>query len=774
MRSFHGTALAAAALALAAQPAHAQGEPPEPAAQPSAETDAAPADEPQIVVTGYRRLDTPLQDEAVAASSLDEDVFRFSGSTDRIDVLRTVPGVTVLNLGGRSTVVIRGTSTAPDGDPNGAVAASYIGDVALSGLSGSRENVDLSNYDIDRIDVLRGPQGFSFGGGAMAGVVRTVPNAADTSESSGRIAVAGRLVEHGETPGYEIDGFVNVPLVRDTLGLRVTAYANREENPIYSTHYDRQGAPATVEGGRVSLRYEPTDSLTVDMRYVYEQRELMDFTRTDPALGDYVTGERRETSRRKTHLAWVNADWELGFATATYVGSYLAADTRTAYPVYWAAATADGSAIDYHSAIEARNFTQELRLGDADRHAFDWIVGAYYERRKNDDNGNYVFADMSTATTSEFDFDGVDDPALDNFTGGIRTLDEEQKALFGEVAWWFDDEWGLTLGTRYLEHSATSGYLDTIESHPEAQPAMIDTFPETNGWWKKVNLTWAPDGGQLYYLQFAQAERPGGTNYAALDASCPPEYADRVDEYYPGDEMTTFEGGAKVGFGRTAQINASAYYSRWKNAPTYTGALCGNGINYYIDNAGKMDLYGIEVDAQLRISRVLSASMSAAYGIAEIVEIGPDFTGGVPGDRSPGNPDWKVSGSLDYRDGIDPGLTLFGSAGFSYTGGYLNGMSVDWSTFASFVTFPGLDVHVIGQFPSGVDRYNDPGSGDYVLFDARIGLERGEWTGTLFVDNLLGSSKRSLINYLNTTEAGNATYTRVTPRTFGVRVEREF
>ncbi len=110
--------------------------------------------------------------------------------------------------------------------------------------------------------------------------------------------------------------------------------------------------------------------------------------------------------------------------------------------------------------------------------------------------------------------------------------------------------------------------------------------------------------------------------------------------------------------------------------------------------------------------------MSAAYGIAEIVSISSTFTGGVPGDRMPGNPDRKVSGSLDYSDTVRDGLELFAGTGFSYTGHYLNGLSVDWSTFAGFVTFPGLDVHVIGQFPSGVDQYNDPGSGDYLLFDA--------------------------------------------------------
>jgi iron complex outermembrane receptor protein len=768
VRTLTKVSLAALALGIAAQPAMAQDE------ADAAGDDAAAGAETAIVVTGYRLLDTPLQDEAVASSSLDEDVFRYSGSTDRIDVLRTVPGLTVLNLGGRSTVVIRGTSTAPDGDPNGAAAASYIGDVALSGLSGSRENVDLSNYDIERIDVLRGPQGYAYGGGAVSGVVRTIPNAADTSGFSARIAGAGRFVAHGDSPGYEVDGFVNLPLVEDQLALRLTAYANREENPIYSTHYDRQGSPATVQGGRLSLRYEPTPELTIDLRYLFERRKLMDLTRIDATLDGFQTGERAEPSRKNTHLAWLSADWDLGFATATYVGSYLSSREVLAYPVYWAGGTTDGASIDYRTTIPASAITQELRIGDTDRMSFDWTLGAYYERRKSRETGLYTFADSDTPTTTEFDFDGVDDPSLDNFTGGLYSLSEEQKALFGEVAYWFNGEVGITLGTRLADHTATSGYLDTIEALPDEQPVEIDTFPKTSGFWKKLNLTWTPTDDQLYYAQFAQAERPGGTNYAALDPSCPAEYAAKVDDYFAGDKMSTWEAGTKLGLGGIATVNASAYFSRWKNAPVYTGALCDNGINYYIENTGTVELYGFELDAQLRLSRTLSASMSAAYGVAEIVAVDADFSGGVLGDRMPGNPDWKVSGSLDYSDGITSDLDLFAGAGFSYTGHYLNGMSVDWSSFADFVTFPGLDVNVIGQFPSGVNQYNDPGSGDYVLFDARIGLRSGDWTGTLFVDNLFNSQARSLINYLNITEASNATYTRVTPRTVGLRIERRF
>lgn len=729
----------------------------------------------EVVVSGYRLLDTPLQSEAVAGTSLDEDIFRNAASTSRWDVLRTVPGVTVLNLGGKSTVVIRGTSTAPDGDPNGAAAASYIGDVALSGLSGSRENVDLSNYDIERIDVLRGPQGFAFGAGAVSGVVRTVPRPADPHSFGASVAGALRNVDHGQDPGYEVDGFLNMPLVQDVLGLRLTAYTNREENPIWSTRYDRQGSPSTLRGGRMSLRYVPADGLTVDARYLYEHSEPMDITRIATTIGEYSTNDPLEWSRRETHLAWLTANWDLGFATATYVGSQLRASTPAVYPNIWSTSVSEGAQIESRDSADTRNVTQELRLANADRRGFDWTVGAYYERRRMRSEGHYFVSGTDTPTSSEWDSDGVDDPELANVSGSAWNTFEKQKSGFGELTWWLNGQLGLTLGTRYLDRTATTGYAEHLEGLPEEVPTMIGTFPGSGKWWKKADVSWMPHERQLYYVRFGEVTRPGGTNYGALDASCPAEYAARVQEFYAGDRMRTLEAGAKVARadGRLS-VNASTYYSRWKNAPTYTGALCDNGINYYIDNAALIELYGVELDAQLRFNHRLSASVSSAWGLAEIVEVGPSFTGGIPGDRMPGNPEWKVSASLDYRQPFLGTLELFGGAGFSYTGRYNNGLSSDWSTYAEFVTFPGLDVEPVGLLPGGATHYSDPGSGNYILFDARLGLSSGPWKLTLFADNLFGSKARTLVNYLYLTPEGESTITRVTPRTLGMRMEWMF
>lgn len=729
---------------------------------------APPGDE--IVVTGTRANRSPLLDEPVAATSLNESVYRFSASTRRADVLRTVPGVTVLDLGNRSTIVVRGLATAPDGDPNGSAVQNYLGGVALSGLGGSRELTDISNYDLDRIDVLRGPQGFDGGGGALAGLVRLVPRAADTRDYSGYVAGSMRAVRYGRDFGWEVDGYANLPLVEDQLGLRVTAYANREESPYRLVTDGAQSNPGKVRGGRVSLRWEPTQDLTIDVRYVYDDRDLPDLSRSVGNLGDYVTSDAREVEGTRTHLGWVEADWRLGFATLSYVGSYSDVYRRDDYFASFYVGPND-ELIEPRTLETTKSVTQELRLGDEDGTGFDWVVGGYLEWRDRDSDTRYFILGTETPTPI-LSFD----PDLPNQTADIRGVKERARAAFGQLSYWATPELELTGGLRYQWNRQDSVYIEEFEDgSPPTDPDPYASVPGTGNLWWKGNVTWQPTDGELYYLQVAEASRPGGLNYEDFPAGCDPDALARVSQFYRGDRIRTFEGGAKLqGFGGFATINASAHYSDWKNAPVYSAIPCEFDTTL-LDNAKRMEAYGVEFEATLRLSRALSTTLAVTWAETRIAEIYPDFAGGEVGDRTPGNPSLKLSGALDYATPIADDLQFFAGARADYLGAYNNALSADWSYLASITGFPGIDgVEVIGTFPSGLPRYSDPGAGDYTLVSARIGLQSGNWTGSLFVDNLFDSHARTIINLLDYTPDFDATITRVTPRTIGLRVERRF
>ncbi|WP_375288395.1 TonB-dependent receptor [Sphingomonas sp.] len=752
---------------VAASPALAQESAPQQPGEATAETSAPGND---IVVTATRDTDSPLLEQAGAATSLNESVYRFSGSTRRADVLRTVPGVTVLDLGNRSTIVVRGLATAPDGDPNGSAVQNYLGGVALSGLGGSRELTDISNYDIERIDVLRGPQGYDGGGGALGGIVRLVPRPADTHEYSGYAAASVRDVRYGRNFGWEVDGFVNLPIVRDTLALRVTGYANREESPYRLAPEGRQSKPGRVRGGRASLRYEPSDALTIDLRYVYDDRDLPDLSRSVADLGDYVTSDFRETEGTRSHLGWAEADWRLGFATLSYVGSYGDVYRRDDYFASFYSGP-DGEQIEPRTVEKTRSTTQELRLADQDGTGLDWVVGGYFEWRKRDSDTRYFV--LGTETQSPvLSFD----PAMPNQTADIRKSEEETRAGFGEVSYWATPTLKVTGGLRYQWNKQDNRYIEEFEDgSPPTDPSPYANVPSTGKLWWKGNVTWTPSPRQLYYLQVAQANRPGGLNYSQFPAGCDPAALARVRQFYNGDRIRTYESGAKVqDAGGFATVNASAYYSDWRDAPVYAAVPC-EYVTSVLDNVKRMEAYGVEFDATLRFTRALSTTLTATWAETRIAEVYPNFGGGEVGERTPGNPTWKLSGALDYVTDIGPDLRLFAGGRVDYLGAYKNALSMDWSNLAAITGFPGIDgVMEDGTHPNGLVRYTDPGAGDYALVSARIGLQSRDWTGSLFVDNLFDSHARTIINVLDYTPAFDATLTRVTPRTIGVRVERRF
>lgn len=246
-------------------------------------------------------------------------------------------------------------------------------------------------------------------------------------------------------------------------------------------------------------------------------------------------------------------------------------------------------------------------------------------------------------------------------------------------------------------------------------------------------------------------------------------------QFYKGDRIRTYEAGAKVqDLGGFATVNASAYYSDWRDAPVYAAVPC-SFTTTLLDNVKKLEAYGVEFETTLRVSRALSSTIAATWAETRIKDIYPNFGGGEVGERTPGNPTWKLSGALDYADDIGRDLKAFAGARIDYLGRYKNAVSADWPYLAAITGFPGIDgVEEIGTFPNGLPRFNDPGSGDYALVSARIGLQSRDWTGSLFVDNLFDSHARTIINVLDYTPNFDATVTRVTPRTIGVRVERRF
>src|SRR5262249_29473995 len=154
-----------------------------------------------------------------------------------------------------------------------------------------------------------------------------------------------------------------------------------------------------------------------------------------------------------TDLTWLTTSYDLGFATATYVGSYLDADDDSYLPLYFTVSVDDADApMQGRYRTDYSTVTQELRLADNDRTGIDWTLGLYYEPREMRERGEYLLADSTTPASTEYDYDGLDDPTYDNYYGSAWQTDEEQRSAFGEIAYWLNDEVGISAGVRYVQH----------------------------------------------------------------------------------------------------------------------------------------------------------------------------------------------------------------------------------------------------------------------------------------------------------------------------------
>src|ERR1044072_6147789 len=176
----------------------------------------------EIIVTATKRSER-LQDVPISMSAITSEDITARGFTNYADYLNSVPGVYFQDLGaGHGTVRIRGISASEGGVPS--TTATYFGETVTSVLTNQGGKPNLRLVDIDRVEVLRGPQGTLFGASALAGVVRVLPNAPNLQEFEGDVGVRGFTTAHSDDQSYHVEGTINLPLVTDKLALRVVGY----------------------------------------------------------------------------------------------------------------------------------------------------------------------------------------------------------------------------------------------------------------------------------------------------------------------------------------------------------------------------------------------------------------------------------------------------------------------------------------------------------------------------------------------------------------------
>lgn len=699
----------------------------------------------ELVVTGTRRA-VNLQDVAINMTAVSADAIQAQRLDNMRELAAFTPGVTMQDTGprGTGTMIVRGLSannTSVTGENTSKSVATYLGEVPLY--------LDFKLLDIDRVEILLGPQGTLYGAGTMAGAARYLPNRPDTDVFSADFHARGYALSHSSNLGWNGDITLNVPLAKDHIAWRsVVGYFDDPGFIDYPFLLRQPGVsdpepdfndPAAVAANlrkkkdlndeetfatRQSLLFRVNDHFETTFSYIFQDTQ----THGRQANGVGVLGSGKyegpwryeEPSRRTATLYSIEMKAGLfDFAELVSATAFskqkvrrqgdqtdLLLDLDYGYQLFpnFSAYTAAGD--DY------RQFNQEVRLVSSHGGPLSWAVGGFYNQFK----------------TKTFSFELA--PGLPEFLGVFRPdnieyasfTDSEtvEKAVFGEATYEITDAWQVTAGGRYFKYSAdiTGG---------TATPLIRTVYPAINyrvrsgdtaddGFVFKFNTSYKFSDDLMVYATVSNGYRIGGVNRVApCPVPLPPGQnvcALPNELFFGPDKTLNKELGVRARFfDRRLALNGSIYHIDWKDVQVSSRTV--NGAVGITGNAAKAKSQGLEFSFNARVTDEITLSGNYAYNDAKLTSDAPKVVDGIydvfSGDRLPGTPKHAGAFTVNYDKPLPNGMDLKVIYSAIYTGEIYSKIGL---------------------------RGNGEVMPDYWVNKASIGLARDNWEATLFADNI--------------------------------------
>ena len=341
----------------------------------------------EVIVTATRRAER-LQDVPLSITTLSQDELTEKGIVGYEGLAYETPGV-ILNRASANfnNFTARGIATNGYGANLQSTVAIYIDELPISS-NGNSTILDPSLYDVERIEFLRGPQGTLFGSGSLAGALRILTHAPDPNafEASflGDIGVTG-----DDSLRQRYNGMVNVPLVEDKLALRVVGFMRDEEGYLTNIGTGIENSN-TLEswGGRATMLWEPTDRLSVQLRYSHEESDPQDSSLVNPTLGEDTRRSDRP-DRFSGNMTNYNLTLDYQFDGANLTSSSTWSDYDALFYVDLAGTFAQAIPFALDADAWDETFVQEMRLVSDPGGRFDWVLGGFYFERRRDVAYNY-------------------------------------------------------------------------------------------------------------------------------------------------------------------------------------------------------------------------------------------------------------------------------------------------------------------------------------------------------------------------------------------------
>jgi len=700
-----------------------------------------------IEVTANKRKER-LQDVPMAVSATSGYQLERQSAFSFSDYATQIPGLNVISTGaGQTQLVLRGI-TSGSGQANASVGT-YIDDTPYGSSTvysaGSVLSPDIDPDDLQRVEVLRGPQGTLYGSNTLGGLVKFVSTPPDSTQFSGRVEAGGSSVSGGGS-GYDTHVTVNLPLVQDKLALRVNAYDRDDPGYVDNVFTGQKNLDGDkVGGGRAQLLWTPTQNFSLNFSALAQNLTSsslanagtdVDPVTLKPIYGDLQQSRAASTGmfdvRYRLYSADMNADFGWAKLVSTTSYSTLAKDSNTdstaAYgPLLNPLLGLTGVGYSILNPITLGKFTQELRLQSPQDQTLEWRAGVFYTREHSANEQNILSFDASTGAPVEL-------PTLGQISVGPAVFREW--AAFGDVTWHVSSQFSMLLGARYSDDETSftqtgNGLLVGSSDFTIRQSDSPTTF--------LFNPSYKFTDDLMGYARIASGFRPGGPNVGV-----PPGLGAPVT--FGPDKLVSYELGLKsIMLDNHMTVDVDAFYINWSQIQLTSFA----GGFSFLGNGGKATSQGLEASWQYSPVHGLMLSANASWTDAELAADTPPGLYGYKGDALPYVPKWNASAGADYDFPLGSGWSGFVGGSYRFIG----------DRASDFAVVPGPRATV----PS------------YYEFDIRAGVNYANWSFKAYVKNLTNERGITAIGPETTDPLGSpfsAEY--VMPRTVGISATVDF
>ncbi len=722
----------------------------------------------EVVVTATKRAeriqDVPLSITAITADDIDR-----KGLVSGEDYLRGLPGVNQAGGGGSyggNLIVVRGMQTSLRPEGGNGTTGTYFGETPTAGSAGSYgSNVDIRLVDIERVEVLRGPQGTAFGSSSLGGTVRVIPVAPKLDRYEGRLSAGYSVTEGPGGDNSMYQGVGNLPLIVDKLAIRAVGYTfsdsgyyrNRAgSNAAYLNGFaiplgaqalatDEEGVGAyRASGGRISALWQASEDLRLTLGYMVHDNEMDGFAVQNSASYEQQMlrvapqhvrrGQNGGYHDNRISIANALLEYDLGWADLIGSYSHLEGDNAFAASTEFIALP---WAASYGVPSSLRRNVGEIRIATRFSGRWNFLAGLYTERN---DTRSIVEILWAADPATNFLAPGQR-LILNNFTRG----DARQNAAFGEVSWKLASTLTLTGGVRAFDYETHSlvdqtGVFGTISG----QRLGMDE----SGQIYRVNLSYKPGNEALLYAGWSQGFRLGSAGVPPPSNTCDVDgdgildgttarlesvgdiFSDTVDNYELGGKLALLN--------RRLILDAAVFRMEWSDIPVNVRLPCSFS---YVGNAAGARSEGVELQASFQALDSVRIDLGGSYVDARLTTPVPALN--VPAGR-------PLSGTpeVNLNFGLQHDMKLAGR---------------DASVR--------IDSIYVGPFDANITLPPNTRAGDYIKVDASARVMLKSFNIDLFVHNL---TNESAFTFRDAVNRGALYGYRMRPRTVGMQFSLDF